>query len=276
MEPFTKLSRRNFWMIAVNSTSAFIMAYLIVFYINFFATVLAAGMFNFDISFDYNQIIYHIEPYQWTHDSVKLIYGAGPILVFLTGLISLIGFFGLTEEQTRIKILFIWITLLAFNQTFGNLMIGNIFKQGVGHVFNWMYFSDTSKMIVALMGFFGLLTTAFLMVRPVSISANSYFNKLGERNFPFFILSQIIVPFIIGYLLIVAYFSQRLLFQEKFAWISLAILIFIIFINLAKTEAVYFDEDDRKPGYSKFLIIGAIVMYGGLRYILNTSTHIQW
>jgi len=252
------------------------MAYLIVFYINFFATVLAAGMFHYPISFDYNQIVYHIEPFQWTHDSVKLIYGAGPILVFLTGLISLIGFFGLTEEQTRIKILFIWITLLSFNQTFGNLMIGNIFKQGVGHVFNWMYFSDTSKMIVALMGFFGLLTTAFLMVRPVSISANSYFNKLGERNFPFFILSQIIVPFIIGYLLIVAYFSQRLLFQEKFAWISLVILIFIIFINLAKAEAVYFDEDDRKPGYSKFLIIGAIVMYGGLRYILNTSTHVQW
>lgn len=252
------------------------MAYLIVFYVNFFATILASGMFHYDISFDYNQIVYHIEPFEWTHDSVKLIYGAGPILVFLLGLIALIGFYGLTEEQTRIKILFIWITLLAFNQTFGNLMIGNIFKQGVGHVFNWMYFSDTSKMIVALMGFFGLLTTAFLMAKPVSISANSYFNKLGERNFPFFILSQIIVPFIIGYLLILAYYSQRLLFQEKFAWISLVILIFIIFINLAKAETVYFDEDDRKPGYSKFLIIGAIVMYFGMRYLLNTSTRLQW
>lgn len=276
MEPFTKLSRRNFWMIAVNSTSAFIMAYLIVFYINFFATILAAGMFNFDISFDYNQIIYHIEPYQWTHDSVKLIYSAGPILVFLTGLISLIGFFGLTEEQSRLKILFIWITLLAFNQTFAGLMIGNLFKQGVGHVFNWMYFSDTAKLVVALLGFFGLITTAFLMVRPVSISGNSYFNKLGEKNFPFFITSQIIVPFIIGYLLIVAYFSQRLLFQEKFAWISLSILLFFIFIRIATMQTIYFDEDDRRPGFSKFLIIGAIVMFIGLRLLLNFSHTIHW
>lgn len=276
MEPFTKLSRRNFWMIAVNSTSAFIMAYLIVFYINFFATILAAGMFNFDLSFDYNQIIYHIEPYQWTHDSVKLIYSSGPILVFLTGLISLIGFFGLTEEQSRLKILFIWITLLAFNQTFAGLMIGNLFKQGVGHVFNWMYFSDTAKLIVALLGFFGLITTAFLMVRPVSISGNSYFNKLGEKNFPFFITSQIIVPFIIGYLIIVAYFSQRLLFQEKFAWISLSILLFFIFIRIATMQTIYFDEDDRRPGFSKFLIIGALVMFIGLRLLLNFSYTILW
>jgi len=276
MEPFTKLSSRNFWMITANSTSAFIMAYLIVFYVNFFATILAAGMFNFDISFDYNEIVYHIKPHEWTHDAVKLIYSAGPVLVFLLGLISLIAFFGLTEEQSRLKILFIWVTILAFNQTFAGLMIGNLFKQGVGHVFNWMYFSDTAKMIVALLGFFGLLTTAFLMVRPVSISGNSYFNKLGEKNFPFFITSQIILPFIIGYLLIVAYFSQRLLFQEKFAWISLSVLLLFIFIRIASMQTIYFDEDDRRPGLSKFLIIGAIIMFVGLRIILNTSYTILW
>lgn len=263
-------------MIASNSTAAFILAYLLVFYINYFATLFAAGSFGFDLSFDYNQIIYHIEPFEWTHDSVKLIYSAGPILVFITGLISLIGFFGLTEEQTRIKILFIWITLLSFNQTFGSLMIGNLFKQGVGHVFNWMYFSDTAKMVVALIGFFGLVTTSFLMVRPVSISGNSYFNKIGEKNFPFFITAQIIVPFIIGYLLIAAYFSQRLLFQEKFAWISLSVIILLMVIRLNSMETVYFDEDDRNPGYSRFLIILAIVMFFGLRILLNRSFTIVW
>ncbi len=276
MEPATDLSPGHFWMITANSTAAFVMAYLIVFYISFFTNIFTCGMFGFDISFDYNQIVYHIEPYQWTHDSVKLIYSAGPLLVFFTGLISLIGFFGLTEEQSRLKILFVWITLLAFNQTFGNLMIGNLFKQGVGHVFNWMYFTDTQKMIVALVGFFGLLTTAFIMASPVAVSANSYFNKLGERNFPFFISSQIILPFIFGYLLIVGYFSQRMLFQEKFSWISLIVLIVIIFINLNNADTKYFDEDDRKPGYSKFLIIGAIIMFVGLRIILSRSYTINW
>ena len=272
----TGLSPGNFWMIVVNSTSAFVLAYLIVFYINFFIGIFASGMFGFDLSFDYNQVVYHIEPYEWTQDSVKLIYSAGPILVFFTGLISLIGFFGLTEEQSRLKILFLWITILAFNQTFGNLMIGNLFKQGVGHVFNWMYFTDTQKMIVALIGFFGLLTTAFVMVKPIGISANSYFNYLGERNFPFFITAQIIIPFIVGYLLIAAYFSQRLLFQEKFSWISLTVVIIFIFISLNSSDTMYFDEDDRRPTYSKVLILTSIVMFVGLRLLLNQTYTIHW
>lgn len=275
-ETATDLSPEHFWMITTNSTAAFVMAYLIVFYVNFFANVFTSGMFGFDISFDYNQIIYHIEPFEWTHDSVKLIYSAGPLLVFFTGLISLIGFFGLTEEQSRLKILFVWIALLSFNQTFGSLMIGNLFKQGVGHVFNWMYFSDTQKMLVALLGFFGLLTTAFAMSKPIAISANSYFNKLGERNFPFFITAQIIIPFVVGYLLIIAYFSQRLQFQEKFSWISLFVLLLIVFVSINNSSTVYFDEEDRRPGYSKFLIIGAIIMFVGFRLILNNPYTIHW
>jgi len=276
VEAVTKLSSSNFWMIAINSMVSFVVAYLIVFYINFFTTIFAAGMFGYSITFDYGQIVYNIEPYEWTHDSVKLIYSAGPVLVFFTGLISLMGFFGITEEQSRLKILFIWISLLAFNSTFGSLMIGNIFKVGVGHVFNWMYFTDTQKMIIAFIGFFGLLTTAFSMARPIAISGNSYFNKLNDDNFPFFITAQIIVPFVLGYLFIIAYFSQNLLFQEKFSWISLTILLVIVFGKLNNMETVYFDEDDRKPGYSQFLIITGLVVYAGLRIVLSKHYTINW
>ncbi|NOY50829.1 MAG: hypothetical protein GXO88_09755 [Chlorobi bacterium] len=276
MEANTKLSRTNFWSIVVNSTSSFVIAYLIVFYLNYFATLLSTAMFGFDVSFDFDQILYHIEPYQWTNDSVKMIFGSGPLLVFLLGLISLIGYFGLTEEQSRMKVLFVWLSLIAFNQTFGSLMIGNIFKTGVGHVFNWMYFNDTQKMLVALVGFFGLITTAFLMVRPVAMSANSYFNKLDGRNFPFFIMSQFILPFLFGYTLIIIYFWQRLLFQEEFAWISLSILILIIAFRVSSLEKLYFDEDDRRPGISKFLVILAISMYVGLRIILSGLYTIHW
>ncbi len=276
MEANTKLSRTNFWSVVANSTSSFVIAYLIVFYLNYFTTLLSTAMFGFDVSFDFDQILYHIEPYQWTHDSVKMIFGSGPLLVFLLGLVSLIGYFGLTEEQSRMKVLFVWLSLIAFNQTFGSLMIGNIFKTGVGHVFNWMYFNDTQKMLVALIGFFGLIITAFLMVRPVAMSANSYFNKLDERNFPFFIMSQFILPFLFGYTLIIIYFWQRLLFQEKFAWISLSVLVLIIALRVSSLEKLYFDEDDRRPGISRFLVILAVSMYFGLRIILSRLYTIHW
>jgi len=205
-----------------------------------------------------------------------LIYSAGPVLVFFLGLFSLLALYGMTTEDSRVKILFVWLILLSFNQTFGSLMIGNLFKQDIGHVFNWMYFTDTQKLVVALLGFFGLLTTALMLARPITLSAHSYFNNIGEKNFPFFIMAQIIVPFIIGYLLIVAYFSLRLKFQESFAWISLSVIIMIVFINMSKQGHIQFDEETRKVSYSKILIIGAVIMFFGLRLLLNWNRTIHW
>lgn len=272
----SKLSRSNFWIIVVNSTASFVVAYLVVFYVNLLTTVFSTAMFDFNVSFNYCVVYYQIQDYQWTHDSVKLIFSSGPIMVFILGILSLIGFFGLQEEVSRLKLLFLWITLISFNQTFGNLMIGNLFKTGVGHVFNWMYFSDTAKMVVALFGFFGLVTTAFIMRTPVGISANIYFKKLGSKNFPFFITAQLILPFIFGYGLVFAYFSQNLVFQEKYAWISLGIMLLFIFISLSKSEDMYFDEEERTISLSKFLIVFAIVMYVGLRYFLKDQIFISW
>ncbi|PLX14173.1 MAG: hypothetical protein C0598_01995 [Marinilabiliales bacterium] len=274
--PNNKLSTANFWIITINSSAAFIIAYLLVFYVSMGVTILSTAMFDFNVSFDYSQVYYQIQDYKWTHDSVKLIFSAGPIMVFILGIISLVGFFGLREEMSRLKLLFLWVTLISFNQTFGNLMIGNIFKTGVGHVFNWMYFSDTAKMVVALIGFFGLVTTAFIMRQPVGESGNIYFNKLDENNFPFFIISQIILPFVVGYGLILAYFSQSLLFQERFAWISLSVMLLFIFISLNRSDSMYFDEEERSITYSKFLIIFAVILYVGLRFFLREQVYIQW
>jgi len=272
----SKLNRTNFWIIVVNSTASFVVAYLVVFYVNMGTTLLSTAMFNFNVSFNYSVIYYQIQDYQWTHDAVKLIFSSGPIMVFIFGILSLVGFYGLLEEVSRLKLLFLWISLISFNQTFGNLMIGNLFKTGVGHVFNWMYFSDTAKMVVALIGFFGLVTTAFIMRQPVGLSANTYFNKLGSKNFPFFITAQLILPFIFGYGLIFAYFSQNLVFQEKYAWISLGIMLLFIFISLSKSEDMYFDEEERSISLSKFLIVVAIVLYAVLRYFLRDQIYINW
>lgn len=270
------LTKKNFWIIAANSTASYVLAFLFVFYLNHFANILSSASFGYDLSFDWDIIFYHIEPYEWTHDSVQLIYSAGPILILIVGLISLIGFYSLVEEPARIKSFFMWLTLHAMNFFFGGLLIGNIFKKGIGHVFNWMYFTDTAKMIVALIGFLGLLGTAYFMAKPVAISANSYFNKLNEKNFPFFFTAQIIVPFIIGTLLYLLYFMPRLLFQETYSWISLGVLLIIIFGRINYMETMYFDEDDRYIEPSKAILITAILVSIGLRLILNHEIVISW
>ncbi len=262
----TRLSIKNFWAIVLNSTSTFVLAYLFVFYINHFLKVMLAAVFGYPTSFTYNNINYFIESYEWTLDSVRLIYSSGPFLLLVLGILSLMVYASMSDEEGRIKIFFVWFTLHAFNFVFSGLMIGNIFTHGVGHVFNWLYLNDTLKMIVALIGFFGLLLSAIVVTKPIASSAVSYFNGLNEKNTPFFITSQIIVPYIIGSVIIVLYFMPIVSFQEQYSWIILGVLLLIVSGRINSMEPVHFDMEEKSVGVSWFTLVFTIIIVFGIRY----------
>lgn len=276
MKPDFNLTKTNFWIIATNSTASYVLAFLFVFYIDYFIKIILAGNYGYDVGIDWNGIFYYIEPHEWTHDSVKLIFSSGPILIFVAGLISLIAFWSLVEEPARIKTFFMWLTLHAFNFFFGGLLIGNIFKKGVGHVFNWMYMTDTSKMLVALFGFLGLLGTAYIMAKPAAVSANSYFNKLDEKNFPFFITAQIIVPFVLGTIIYIGFFMPQVQFQEAYSWVSLGVLLLFIMGRVSRMDTLYFDEEDRFMAVSPTIVITTIVVLVVFRILLRNEIFISW
>ena len=266
-----KLSKTNFWIIAVNSTSAYVLAFLFIFYINHFVKIIIALNYKYEVGVSWAKISYYIEVPEWTHDSVSLIFGAGPILIFVVGLISLIAFWSLVEEPARLKTFFMWLTLHSFNLVFGGLLIGNIFKKGVGHVFNWMYLTDTSKMIVALLGFIGLLGTAYFMAKPVAISANSYFNQLDKKNFPFFITAQVIVPFVLGTIIYVGFFIPEIQFQEMFSWISLFMVMLFIIGRVSQMDTLYFDEEDRFISFSPIFVLTTLIVLVAFRVLLRNE-----
>ena len=276
MEQNNLLTRANFWSIALNSTVAFLMANFIVFYINHVMTIIGAALFSFDLSFDYNSIYYHIESYEWTPDSVKLIFSAGPIVVLLVGIVSMIFFSQLKEEITRLKTLLFWLALISFNHFFGGLVIGNLFKNGVGHVFNWLYLKDTEKMAIALFGIFCMVGTAILMARPIAMSTNSYINKLNEDNFPFIITAQVVVPFLLGTILSIAYHLPEVLFQERYGWISMAVILAIIILRINSYNTIYFDEEERKIRPAWLPVILSLIFIVAIRILLNKPILLVW
>lgn len=276
MEQSKILTKGNFWSITLNSTVAYLLASILVFYINHVMTILGAALFSFDLSFDYNVIYYHIESYEWTPDSVKLIFSAGPVVIMVVGFVSMIFFSQLKEDLTRVKILLFWLALVSFNQFFGGLVIGNLFKNGVGHVFNWLYLKDTEKMAIALFGIFCMIATALLMARPIAISTNSYVNKLNEDNFPFIITAQLIVPFLIGTALSITYHLPQVLFQERYGWISLAVMLAIIIIRINNFNTIYFDEEERKIKPVWIPVLLSLLFIIALRILLNKPILLVW
>lgn len=267
-----KLTRKNFWIIAANSTASFVLAYLLVFYLNQFSYILTGGMYDFPVTIDYATYFFHIEPWQWTHDSVILIFSAGYIVTMFVGLLSLLAFFQLVADAMPVKIFFFWVSIHAFTYVFVGLMLGNLLTEGIGHVFNWMYLADTVKMIISLFGFFGLLMTALFAPRMIALSANSYFERFNDKNGPFVITAQVLVPFLIGTVLVYVYFLPKSLFHEKYGWIVLTAMMIIFFIRARFMDDLMFEEDDtRKIRLMKGLIIFLAVFYAGSRLLLTNG-----
>jgi len=273
----SNLSRKNFWIIVINSTAAFVISYLLIFYLNHFSIIFTAGMFDYDISFDYSQIAYHVKQTDWTNDSVKVIYGTGPLLVAITGLLSLLAYSSLSEETAKVKLLLLWTSINAFNFVFSGIVIGIIFKIRIAHLFIWLYFNDSQLLMTALVGLFGILITAFVMSRKIAFSANSYFNKLDDNNYPFFITAQIIVPFVIGVLLLLSvYFIPQIQITETYVWIGLAIIITISTIRIANFDPIYFDEDEKQIEISWPIVVSSIILLFALRIIFRNIALINW
>lgn len=276
MIPDNNLSRKNFWIIAINSTVAFVMSYLFVFYLNLFSIVFTAGMFDYNIGFDFSHIIYHVKQTDWSHDAVKVMFGTGPLLTFITGLLSFVALASLSEETEKIKLYLLWLSLNAFNYVFSSIIIGIIFKVRIAHVFLWLYFNDSQLLMMSIVGFFGLLITAFVMAPRIAFSANIYFNNLNKRNFPFYIMSQVFVPFLIGSGLVVLYFFPQIHVIEIYVWIGLALILIVAAVMISNYDSRYFDEDVRQIRISWTALVVSVILILIIRLILNQEVLVQW
>ncbi len=264
-----KLTRKNFWIITANSTASFVLAYLIIFYTNQIAFVLTGGMYDYPVSIDYASYFFHIEPYEWSHDSVILIFSAGYILTMFIGLFSVLAFFYLLSDSFPIKVLFFWLIMHSAGYFFGGLMVGNLLTEGIGHVFNWMYLTDTVKMIISLIGFFGLLLTALISSRLASLLSNTYFEKYSDRIAPFYITAQVLLPYVFGSILLYAYYYPKNMFHEKYGWIIMGAMVGIFFLRSQFTQDLLFEEDDdRKIRPMTGLIIVTVAIFMITRAVL--------
>ncbi len=264
------LSRKNFWIITINSSASFVLAYMIVFYLNQLSYVLTAGMFGYPVTLNHASYFFHIEPYQWTHDAVFIIFSSGYILTFILGVLSLLAFMNLTGSSAPVKVLFLWLVLHSSNFVFGGLLLGNLLTEGIGHVFNWMYLLDTPRMIISISGFFGLLITALMSARWFSISADAYFTKYNERMAPFFITAQVLLPFLIGSVLVFFYYFPKGMFHEKYGWAVLAVMMFIFFMRAKFLDDLIFEEDDaRSIRPMKGLVVFTVLVFVLSRVLLS-------
>lgn len=267
------LNKKNFWIIVINSTVFFLLAYLFFYLITKFATIIAASMFDIETTLYYYKISYNIGKTQWGFDSVKLIFSAGSIFALLFGTIFIIIYNKVCETDGLLKMFFLWGFFIGYSNFFGSILIGSVISRGFGYVLDWTYTMDTARMLIIIFSILVFIIIGFLTIKPILFSANSYFNFLDKPRKKFFIRSQLIVPYFLG---IVIIFLVRIPnnhtnnYFEILTLLSMIAIIIPVIFRYHNYPVFYFDEKPKSINigrrYLIFLIIFLFLFRFGLSF----------
>jgi len=105
------------------------------------AKSVTASFFDIPSLWQNGRIIFNIpDPSpMWTYSSVVSVYIAGPILLFLSGVIFLWRHRKTKDKSSFGSLLFLWLYLTAFVLFFSSFLAGSITDRGFGYVMGWLY-----------------------------------------------------------------------------------------------------------------------------------------
>ncbi len=243
---YSFLGKGKYLIILLNSTFIFLLAYLFVFLLKEMAFVIAAGSLDIKAVMMYYDVEYLIRSRDWTEEAVKVVFSTGPLISFMLTLISLTIFALASHETWSTRLFIMWVFLQAFTQSFGEMIFGTLLNQGFGWVLAYLYFSDTGKMLFVVGILLGMLTGGLFLSRFVLLTGNIYFNNIGKRNRGPFLMSQILLPFLIGTGMIILVKQP---FENGFEFIvegSMLLVLLPAILRARLTNDLFFDEEPRR------------------------------
>ncbi len=254
--------------ISINSTAYYLLSYLFVFAIHQIATIVATSIVGFQVQLDYSRIVFMVTSDDWNFDSVKIVFSAGPLVTFITAIFMAVVAFRFKEYTGTLKLFFMWGLVHCVSLFLGSAYAGALLGEGFGHVLIWMFMADTAKLIITLLALFLLATTGLALSRMFLISANSYYNLLKTENKIIFVISQVIIPFIVGTIIIIALRFPMSLY-ELLRILTPFIVVLTIILGSFGVSVLYFDENPKSIKVNRKLVLATVIIYLVYRVALH-------
>jgi hypothetical protein len=240
------MGRAKYLTILVNSTAIFLLANLFVFVIREFSTGIAASSFNIRTILLYYDVDFLIRSRDWAKDAVQVVFSTGPFIGFILALVSLVIFSSFIEEIWIGRLFLLWIFCHAFTQFLGEIIFGAIFNQGFGWVLAYLYFNETEKMLLVVILLIGIFVCGLFLPRYFLVTGNIYFNDLDKGNRMHLIISQVLLPFLIGTGVIFLLKQPGITNLEMVVDSSMAFLLLPVILRARVANDLFFDEEPRK------------------------------
>lgn len=265
--------KRESLFIIINSTAYYLLSYLVVYLLFQLTTIIASNVFDIPNTLYYNRIGFNVRPEAWTFDSVKVIYSAGNVLLFLLTISFLVIVIKALELDGMLRLFFIWGFIHSVSMLFGSFIMGAFNFEGFGIVLSYLYLADTAKMLLLFAGLLLLIGIGMAMVKTLLFSANIYYNFLNPEMRPHFRRNQFILPFLISTAILVIIKYPLTLYEVLMLFIPIFILL-PLYWGIGRFPPFYFEEAEKSIKINYQLVIITLVLILLYRVVLGIGINI--
>lgn len=256
-----QLFAREYLIIAFNSLLFFLLAYFIISFIEKLGMAFTAMHFDYQTVLYYYKVEYLVDYDDWYADSVKAIFASGPVLAVIVATLVLILYSKVYLEDGVMKLLLLWGMFHGFNSILGGALIGALTGKEFGYTIMYLYYSDTGKLVIALLVLLIMVVLGSSSVKFWIFSANTYFNFSLPAKRQVFIVSQVLIPYLLGSGIIFLINQPKLTVYNLLVNLSLIFMLLPVLLLSRYHQEYYFDEKKKRIKLSiRTLLVVLVVL----------------
>jgi hypothetical protein len=282
---------RDYLPYFVNSTMLFMLAYLVAWLTYQIAVIITSSFFNIDSVLFFFEVMFPVgnSSHLWSSFNIILITISGPIISLIAGTL----YYYFLVRKNRVKgnrLLFLnWLIVHSYCMFFAAFVAGVITNQGFGYVANWMYMNVFFKILFSLIFLFTLSWISFKGSRHILETANSLF-RIRSKNRMIFLISQTVLPWLIGTLLLIVIKYPRftpqhenILVYDLIIIVSVLFMIIPPFFNRQASPHLSVGKERKQSRISKWIVLITLIailvfrvgLAGGIHFVIQFAVNIS-
>jgi len=188
------------------STTCFLAAFMLIYIIYQAVTILVASSFDIPVVWFYYRLKFPLPSwsYLYTREALVVIFASGPVISLMLAFVFLKLFFTMNPALKRFQLFYLWGFICGVNMFFGAYIAGFFTRTEFIYASEWLFLSNTFDIeeIIFTVISFAVLLVAGRIVTPLFLVSSGSVSLLKPEFRLFFMISRVILPWIIGTILL--------------------------------------------------------------------------
>jgi hypothetical protein len=190
--------------VLIVSTAYYILSFLLVYVVYQVVTIIVATNFKIPVEWTYYRVRFPLsrDSYLYTRTALIFIFGSGPLSALVLTLLFLRLFYSNNPTSKSLKLFYVWGIISGLNMFFGAYLVGTFTRTDFIYTTEWLLMNnpfDFREMILSSACIVVMLVAGW-QITPMFLVSSGSLTLVSSENRLFLILSQVILPWILGVL----------------------------------------------------------------------------